>query len=99
MEMQEEALRTLVVNYKSVHNSWVYNEKLVFKDEGKSGADLNRPAFKRMMECVRNKEVDIIAVYKIDRVSRNLSHLLSFFEEIQKYGASFFSLKENIDFS
>jgi len=38
-----------------------------------------------MMNLVKENKIDIIAVYKIDRVSRNLSHLLAFFEEIQKY--------------
>jgi DNA invertase Pin-like site-specific DNA recombinase len=38
-----------------------------------------------MMSLVKKKEFDIIAVWKIDRISRNLSHLLFVFEELQKY--------------
>jgi DNA invertase Pin-like site-specific DNA recombinase len=51
------------------------------------------------MLAAKNKEFDIIAVWKIDRMSRNLSHLLTTFEELKRYDVSFFSLKENIDFS
>jgi len=99
MEMQENSLTDLVKNYKWKYNQWVFDEKLVFKDDWYSWSDLNRPEFKRMMNLVKENKIDIIAVYKIDRVSRNLSHLLAFFEEIQKYWTSFFSLKENVDFS
>lgn len=99
MEMQEHSLEDLVKNFKWKYNKWMYDEKLVFRDDWYSWGDLNRPEFKRMMTLVKENKIDIIAVYKIDRISRNLSHLLSFFEEIQKHWASFFSLKENVDFS
>ncbi len=52
-----------------------------------------------MMEKARNKEFDLVAVWKIDRLSRNLTHLLKTFEELKEYWVSFFLLKENIDFS
>jgi DNA invertase Pin-like site-specific DNA recombinase len=38
-----------------------------------------------MMEKVRNKEFDLVAVWKIDRLSRNLTHLLKTFEELKEY--------------
>jgi DNA invertase Pin-like site-specific DNA recombinase len=41
----------------------------------------------------------MVAVWKIDRLSRTLSHLLTTFEKLQDAKVSFFSLKENIDFS
>lgn len=52
-----------------------------------------------MMKDAQAQKFDIIAVWKIDRLSRNLSHLLSSFESLQKYDVNFFSFKENIDFS
>lgn len=60
---------------------------------------MERPGFKRMMEDAKKGKFDIIAVWKIDRLSRSLSHLLSTFETLKKDGVGFFSLKENIDFS
>lgn len=100
IEMQVDSLLSLINDYKGKHNGWTIDwERHYFCDDGKSGADLERPAFKRMMKCVKAGEIDLIVVYKIDRLSRNLSHLLNFFEEIQSHGASFFSLKENVDFS
>jgi site-specific DNA recombinase len=52
-----------------------------------------------MMQDAKNGKFDMIAVWKIDRLSRNLSHLLSTFETLQNHKVGFFSLKENIDFT
>lgn len=98
IEMQLEALKDLV-SHKRKYNNWVHKPEWVFVDNACSGADLNRLGFKNMMEAVKRKEFDIIAVWKIDRLSRNLSHLLKCFEDFQKHQVSFYSLKENVDFS
>jgi site-specific DNA recombinase len=52
-----------------------------------------------MMQDAKDGKFDMIAVWKIDRLSRNLSHLLSTFELLQSYKVGFFSHKENIDFT
>jgi DNA invertase Pin-like site-specific DNA recombinase len=41
----------------------------------------------------------MIVVWKIDRMSRNLSHLLKVFQDLKEMNVVFYSLKENIDFS
>jgi DNA invertase Pin-like site-specific DNA recombinase len=38
-----------------------------------------------MIEDAKNGEFDMIAVWKIDRMSRNLTHLLKVFEELKQY--------------
>lgn len=85
--------------YRWKHHGWVHEEEWVYIDDGYTGADLNRPAYKRMVEDMKKGKFDIIAVWKIDRLSRSLSHLLSSFEMFQEHKVWFFSLKENIDFS
>jgi DNA invertase Pin-like site-specific DNA recombinase len=66
--------------FKSLNKrEWIY------RDLACSGADLNRPQFKKMMEDAQAGEFDIIAVWKIDRLSRSLSHLLSTFESLKTY--------------
>lgn len=52
-----------------------------------------------MIKDANNGEFDMIAVWKIDRMSRNLSHLLKTFEDLKEHGVWFYSVKENIDFS
>lgn len=52
-------------------------------DEGISAKDLNRPQLKRMLDDIRNGHVDIVLVYKLDRLTRSAAdcdHLLKMFE-------------------
>lgn len=98
VKMQIDALQDLV-QQKSKYSDWISCNELVYVDEAYSGADLERPAFKKMMNDSKNNKFDVIAVWKIDRLSRNLSHLLQVFETLEKNKVSFFSLKESIDFS
>jgi site-specific DNA recombinase len=96
--MQMDGLQG-AVTYREKVSGWVHEREWEYLDLGCTGADLNRDGFKRMMKDAEAKKFDMIAVWKIDRLSRNLSHLLSTFETFQKYKVGFFSLKENIDFT
>ena len=98
LDLQLQGLNDLL-EHRAKHHGWVHKKEWEFVDAGLSGKDLNRPQFKALMECVKRKEVDLVAVWKIDRLSRNLTHLLHAFEEMQKYDVSFYSLKENVDFT
>ncbi len=98
VEMQKDALEK-ETKHRAENNNWVTKEDWIFIDEGQSGADLKRPEFERMMDYVKDGEFDLVLVWKIDRLSRNLTHLLSTFEKMKKYKVSFCSIKENIDFS
>ena len=88
-----------MMKYRWEHHEWTHDTAWEYVDNGYTGSDLNRPAYKRMMQDAKTGKFDIIAVWKIDRLSRNLSHLLASFEELQTHKVGFFSLKENIDFS
>jgi site-specific DNA recombinase len=90
---------TGMMQYRSQHHNWIHDMAWEYIDNPASWADLNRRAYKQMMQDAKDGKFDIIAVWKIDRLSRNLSHLLSTFEILQSYKVWFFSLKENIDFS
>ena len=57
---------------------------LVFEDEGFSGGNLQRPDFKRMMEEVRKRKFKAIVVYRLDRISRNISDFTGLIDELSK---------------
>lgn len=97
-DMQLEWLESMI-SYKEQHYGWTHNKKDEYIDLACTWSDLNREAFKRMMEDAKQNKFDIVAVYKIDRLSRNLSHLLGTFEILQANKVGFYSLKENVDFS
>jgi site-specific DNA recombinase len=97
-DMQIQGLQDMIT-YRGKVSGWTHDKKNEYYDLGCTGADLNRPEFKRMMQDAKDDKFDMIAVWKIDRLSRNLSHLLSTFEILQQNKVSFFSLKENIDFT
>ena len=72
---------------------------VVFEDEGFSGGNLQRPDFKRMMEEVRKRKFKAIVVYRLDRISRNISDFTGLIDELTKLDVSFVSIREQFDTS
>ena len=72
---------------------------VVFEDEGFSGGNLLRPDFKRMMEDVRKRKFKAIVVYRLDRISRNISDFAGLIDELDKLSVSFISIREQFDTS
>ncbi len=72
---------------------------VVFEDEGFSGGNLKRPDFQRMMEEVRKRKFKAIIVYRLDRISRNISDFTGLIDELNKLDVSFVSIREQFDTS
>ena len=72
---------------------------VVFEDEGFSGGNLMRPAFQKMMADVRKHKFKAIVVYRLDRISRNISDFAGLTDELNKLGVSFVSIREQFDTS
>ena len=70
---------------------------VVFEDEGFSGGNLLRPDFQRMMEEVRKHKFRAIVVYRLDRISRNISDFTGLIDELTRLDVSFVSIKEQFD--
>lgn len=66
-------------------------------DEAVSGSKASRPEFDKMLTAMRNREINTIAVYKLDRIGRSLSHLVSLFEEFKKKNIKFISATQSIN--
>lgn len=99
MDYQLDALNDLIKYRWNQNPKWVTQKRWLYEDSWFSWGDLQRPAYKQMIADAKNGEFDMIAVWKIDRMSRNLSHLLKTFEDLKQYWVWFYSVKENIDFS
>lgn len=70
---------------------------VVYEDEGFSGGNLNRPAFKKMMEAAKQHKMKAIIVYRLDRISRNISDFAGLIEEMARLHVDFISIKEQFD--
>lgn len=69
----------------------------VYEDEGFSGKNLERPAFQRMMQAARSHRLRAVIVYRLDRISRNISDFSSLIEELSRLEVAFVSIREQFD--
>jgi len=69
--------------------------KMIFKDEGLSGATVKRPALIRCLKVLQKG--DTLIVWKLDRLGRSLRDLITMLDELRARGVKFHSLTEAID--
>ncbi|MEG1312405.1 MAG: recombinase family protein [Romboutsia sp.] len=74
-------------------------EFIIYEDEGFSGGNINRPQFKRLMSDVKNKKINLLICYRLDRISRNVSDFSSVLATLQENKVDFISIKEQFDTS
>ncbi|WP_317310241.1 recombinase family protein [Clostridium thermobutyricum] len=75
------------------------HEFIIYEDEGFSGGNINRPEFKKLMNDIKHKKIDLLICYRLDRISRNVSDFSSVLEVLQEYKVDFISIKEQFDTS
>jgi len=61
-----------------------------------SGASL-RPRREELLKAARRRDIELIVVWRLDRLGRNLRHLVTLLEDVQALGIAFVSLAEGID--
>ena len=90
-----DAQKELLVNFAKSKEFASYE---FYVDGGFSGKDLNRPAIQSLINDVKNKKIDCVIVYKLDRISRSQRDTLFLIEEVfNKYNVGFISIRENFD--
>jgi len=92
-ESQEEKIRAFV---KSQDN-WQIAK--VYTDAGYTGANTNRPALQELLEDIKQKKIDIILSYKIDRLTRSPKDFYQLIEIFEENNVSFISITERFDTS
>ena len=66
-------------------------------DQGVSGAKERRPALDELVADAKRRRFDTLVCWRLDRLGRNLRHLVLLLEDLQALGISFVSLGEGID--
>ena len=72
----------------------IYNEYI---DHGFTGANTNRPAFNIMMDEAKKRKLNILLIWKLDRLSRSMKDLINTLDELGHYGINFISYDNNLD--
>lgn len=96
LDAQREAAEAYVGSQK--HEGWTALPDR-YDDGGFTGANMERPALKRLLQDVENGLVDIILVYKVDRLSRSLIDFARMMDVLERHGVSFVSVTQHFDTS
>jgi DNA invertase Pin-like site-specific DNA recombinase len=91
-DAQERALQEYVQR-----RDWMIHR--VYRDQGLSGANSNRPALNEMLKDCRRGSLDVVVVWKFDRFARSLKALISGLELCRSLGIDFVSVTEAVDTS
>jgi len=68
-----------------------------YVDEGISGSKDSRPQLNRLMLDAKQRRIDCVLVWKLDRFGRSLKHLVNALAELEAVGVSFVSLRDAFD--
>lgn len=69
----------------------------IYPDEGRSAKDTNRPELKRLIEDIKNGLIDVVLVYKLDRLTRSVLDLYELLKIFEKHNCKFKSATEVYD--
>src|SRR5258705_3128143 len=68
-----------------------------YDDGGFSGGNIERPALRKLLDDVEAGKVDVIVVYKVDRLTRSLADFAKLVELFDKYNVSFVSVTQQFN--
>ena len=94
LDAQREACAAYVLSQR--HEGWVLVPEY-YDDGGISGGHMNRPALIRLLDAVKANKVDVIVVYKVDRLTRALSDFARIVDILDEARASFVSITQSFN--
>ena len=94
LDAQREACEAYIVSQRG--QGWVQVDDR-YDDGGISGGTLERPALKWLLEDIRAGRIDVVAVYKIDRLSRSMLDFLKLIELFERHKTTFVSVTQSFN--
>jgi site-specific DNA recombinase len=94
LDAQREACEAYIASQRA--EGWVLVPDR-YDDGGVSGATLERPALKRLLADIEANKVDVVVVYKIDRLSRALMDFAKLVEVFDRNGVTFVSVTQSFN--
>jgi len=94
LHAQREACEAFIASQRS--EGWVLVRDQ-YDDGGISGGTLERPGLKRLLEDIEDGLVDVVVVYKIDRLSRSLMDFSKLVEVFDRNGVTFVSVTQSFN--
>ena len=96
LDAQREACAAFILSQK--HEGWTVLPTL-YDDGGFSGGTMDRPALKLLLSDIAEGRVDVVVVYKIDRLTRSLFDFAKIVEAFEAKGVSFVSITQQFNTS
>jgi site-specific DNA recombinase len=94
LDAQREACDAFILSQK--HEGWTILPTL-YDDGGFSGGTMDRPALQQLLRDIAAGKVDIVVVYKIDRLTRSLFDFAKIVETFDARGVSFVSITQQFN--
>ena len=94
---QEQNIDNQIIELQRYCKARMYDVYEVYKDKGISGSKESRPQFDLMLSDASKRKFDCLLVWKLDRLSRSLKHLLTTLDTLSSLNISFISYNDNMD--
>lgn len=94
LDAQREACESYIKS--QMHEGWTLIPTH-YDDGGYSGGTIDRPAFNRLLEDIKQDKIDIVVVYKVDRLTRSIMDFAKIIEIFDSHIASFVSITQNFN--
>ena len=94
LDAQRESAEAFIVSQR--HEGWIALPQK-YDDGGFTGANMERPAMKRLLDDVRSGLVNCVVVYKVDRLTRSLLDFARIMEVLDKHGTTFVSVTQQFN--
>lgn len=94
LDAQREACEAYIKS--QMHEGWILIEK-EYNDGGYSGGTMNRPAFQELLLDIEDDKIDIVVVYKVDRLTRSLMDFSKIIDIFDKHDTSFVSITQQFN--